>query len=44
MITAMKNKYINRFKISDAKFKEIVKYFLLRYTRNFARRYVKTLG
>ena len=38
VITAMKNKYINRFRISDAKFKEIVKYFLLRLAAcNFAR-------
>ena len=29
MITAMKNKYINCFKISEAKFKEIVQYVCL---------------
>ena len=29
MITPMKNKHINRFRISEAKFKEILKYFCL---------------
>ncbi|TQR61204.1 hypothetical protein DMC01_01920 [Campylobacter troglodytis] len=35
MIYKVKNKYINRFRISEAKFKEILRYFLHPYTCNF---------